>query len=70
MGAVGPLGPDYFRYGKNHAITMIFFHVAVPLFLPLFLVWGVCNWLSYKTAIPVQWPKEVLDAVGNPIAAP
>jgi hypothetical protein len=64
MGAVGPLGPGYKRYWKNHPISMVFFHLLFPLFLPMFLLWGLFNWLSYKTAIPVQWPKEVLDAIG------
>lgn len=70
MGAVGPLGPDYFRYWRNHAVVMIFFHLLFPLFLPMFLMWGLCNWLSYKTAIPVQWPQAVRDAVGDALDYP
>ena len=64
MGAVGPLGPGYNKFWKNHPTAMIFFHVMFPLFLPIFLLWGLFNWLSYKTAIPTQWPQEVLDAIG------
>ena len=45
-------------------MAMMLFHVMFPLFLPMFLLWGLFNWLSYRTAIPVQWPKEVRDAVG------
>lgn len=28
------------------------------------LLWGTGNWLFYKTAVPVRWPKEVLEALG------
>lgn len=66
MGAVGPFGPGYKSFWKNHPIAMVFFHLTFPVFLPLFTLWGLLNWLSYKTAITVQWPKEVLDAIGTP----
>ena len=64
MGAVGPMGPGYVRNWKNHPVGMVFFHLILPFSLPLFLLWGLFNWLSYKTAIPVRWPKEVLNAIG------
>ena len=64
LGIDGPLGPGYNKFWKNHPTAMIFFHVMFPLFLPMFLLWGLFNWLSYKTAIPTQWPQEVLDAIG------
>ena len=34
-----------------------------PLMGTMFLLWGTGNWLSYKTATPIKWPQEVLDAV-------
>jgi hypothetical protein len=69
MGAVGPIGPKYMNYWKNHAILMVFLHVLCPVSVPLLLLWGLFNWLSYKTAIQVQWPKEVLEAVGPALNA-
>ena len=70
MGAVGPIGPDYFSLWKTQRGTMIFYHVLFPFFLPMFLLWGLFNWLSYKTATPIQWPQEVLDAVQSEPANP
>jgi hypothetical protein len=63
MGAVGPIGPEYFLEWKKQRAMMILYHVLFPLFLPMFLLWGFFNWLSYKTAIPVYWPPEVMGAV-------
>jgi hypothetical protein len=63
MGAVGPIGPEYFLEWKKHRAMMILYHVLFPLFFPMFLLWGLFNWLSYKTAVPVYWPPEVMDAV-------
>ena len=70
MGAVGPIGPDYFSLWKTQRGTMIFYHVLFPFFLPMFLLWGLFNWLSYKTATPIQWPQEVLGAVQSEPANP
>ena len=63
MGAVGPIGPDYFSLWKTQRGTMIFYHILFPFFLPMFLLWGFFNWLSYKTATQIHWPQEVLDAI-------
>jgi hypothetical protein len=70
MGAVGPIGPDYFSLWKTQRGTMIFYHILFPFFLPMFLLWGLFNWLSYKTATPIHWPQEVLDAVQSEPASP
>lgn len=70
MGAVGPIGPRYMSYWRDNPVFMVFMHVLFPLFVPMLLFCGLFNWLSYKTAIPVQWPKEVLDAIGLPTAPP
>lgn len=70
MGAVGPIGPDYFSLWKTQRGTMIFYHLLFPFFLPMFLLWGLFNWLSYKTATPIHWPQEVLDAVQSEPAVP
>lgn len=70
MGAVGPFGPEYFSLWKTQRGTMIFYHALLPFFLPMFLLWGLFNWLSYKTATPIHWPQEVLDAVQPEPASP
>ncbi len=42
-------------------------HLRSTLMLPLAVLMATTNWLSYKTAYPVQWPQEVLDKVGPPV---
>ena len=66
LAAVGPIGPSYAKWWKNQAAFMILIHVVFPFFVPLFLLWGFFNWLSYKTATRIQWPREVIEAVGTP----
>ncbi|TVO58815.1 DUF6708 domain-containing protein [Denitromonas halophila] len=39
-----------------------------PVFGPMIFLSGIGNYLAYKTSMPVQWPREVLDAVGEPLA--
>jgi len=65
LGAVGPIGPKYVQWWKDQLPFMILIHVLFPFFVPFFLLWGFFNWLSYKTATPVEWPQEVLDTVGS-----
>jgi hypothetical protein len=42
--------------------------VLFPVFGPMIFLSGIGNYLAYKTSTPVQWPQEVLDAVGEPLA--
>ena len=63
LGAVGPIGPDYVTKWKTESGSMILYHVLFPLFMPMFLLWGFLNWLSYKTAFDVQWPSAVVNEV-------
>lgn len=60
---VGPVGPAYTRTWKSVPFFMVVYHLLFPLFVPLFFFWGIFNWLSYKTATPIAWPQEVLDAI-------
>lgn len=64
MGAVGPIGPEYFQQWRTLTPLMVIYHVLFPLFLPMFLLLGLFNWLSYKTATPIRWPDEIRQAVG------
>lgn len=63
LAQVGPVGPNYAATWKSWPLVMVFYHLLFPFFVPLFFFWGVFNWLSYKTATPVAWPKEVVNAV-------
>lgn len=69
MGAVGPIGPGYVTQWKNHMAMMCFYHALFPFFLPMSLMWGVFNWLSFKTATPITWPNELVDTIGDDCAA-
>jgi hypothetical protein len=68
LGETGVFGPGYFKRWKEMTGIMVFMHLASPITLPMFLLWGTGNWLSYKTAIAVDWPKEVKEAVGEATA--
>ena len=63
MGTVGPFGPRYMIWWREHRISMVLFHLLAPVTVPMFVLWGFLNWLSYRTAIKTQWPPEVLSAV-------
>ena len=63
MGAVGLLGPNYFQHWRELPVVTLALHLTFPATIPFLLLWGTGNWLSYKTAIPVQWPEEVVRAV-------
>ena len=60
---VAPVGPAYARTWKTLPLLMVFHHLTLPLCVPVFFFWGIFNWMSYRTATPIAWPQEVLDAV-------
>ena len=64
MGAVGPFGSNYFKFWRESPVYTLFMHLIFPAVFPMFFLWGTGNYLSYRTAIPVQWPAEVLAAMG------
>jgi hypothetical protein len=64
LGAVSVFGPGYVRRWRESPLLMGFMHLLSPLMLPLALLMATTNWLSYKTAYPVQWPAEVLQKIG------
>ena len=63
MGTVGPFGPRYMIWWREHKVSMPLFHLLAPVTVPMFVLWGFLNWLSYCTAIKVEWPPEVLSAI-------
>lgn len=67
VGAVGAFGPRYRQHWKNSPGITLISHLILPLSLPMNWLWGLGHWLSFKTAISVDWPEEVKRAVGRPI---
>lgn len=63
VGVVGPFGTNYGRWWREQLPFMLLIHILFPFFVPFFLLWGFLNWLSYMTALPVNWPQEVLTAI-------
>jgi len=64
LGAVSVFGPGYVKRWQDSPIWMSLMHFLSPLMLPLAILMATTNWLSYKTAYPVQWPDEVIQKVG------
>jgi len=64
LGAVGPFGSNYWKFWRDSPLYTIFMHLIFPISLPMFFLWGTGNYLSFKTAIAVHWPAEVLTAIG------
>jgi len=67
MGEVGVFGPKYFESWREHFGMTLISHIGIVVFLPMNLLWGTGNWLSYKTARPVNWSPEVISAIGPKI---
>jgi hypothetical protein len=65
MGAVGPFGSNYFKFWRDAPLYTLFMHLISPAVFPMFFLWGTGNYLSYRTEFSVQWPTEVLAAVGS-----
>ena len=66
---VSPLrGRSFFRWVSEEPFYAFVLAVASPAYLIMLPLWGIGNYLAYKTSTPVQWPQEVLDAVGEPPA--
>lgn len=57
-------GGGYWERWREQTFLSIIIHLASPLLFPMGIIWGTGNWLSRKTARPVTWPQEVLDAIG------
>lgn len=64
IGAVGPVGPRFGLWWKKTPKTTVFLVLISLVMWPFFLAWGICNWLSHKTMISVNWPDEVLQQIG------
>lgn len=62
-----PYVREYFRWWGKNLPFMLLFHALFPITVPLALIFAFFNWLARKTAIELEWPQEVLDAVGPPL---
>ena len=59
-------GWTFWEWGKTYPWRVFTVIVLFPLFVPMYALWGLGNWLAYKTASPYYWPQEVLQIVGPP----
>lgn len=64
MGLVGPFGPKYLAWWKQHPGLTLAVHILLPITIPVYLLWSLFNWLSYATEQKVVWPQKVLDTLG------
>ena len=61
---ISPLRRTYWEWWREQLPLMLLAHVLFPISIPFVLLWLFFNWLSEKTARPVEWPPEVIEAVG------
>jgi hypothetical protein len=67
FGVVGPLGPRFMYWWREHRFLTLFVFASLPFSLPFLTVWGICNWISHKTMRKTVWPDEVHRRIGKPI---
>jgi hypothetical protein len=60
----------FLRFCRNQKFIAALLIVLFPVTLPGAISITFFSWLSYKTMIPIQWPKYVKDAVGEPLTIP
>jgi len=65
-----PLRRRYWAAWVDEFPMMLLIHVLFPVTVPLGALWLFFNWLSMVTSRPIEWPPEVIAAVGPEIAAP
>ncbi|MEO5934869.1 MAG: DUF6708 domain-containing protein [Duganella sp.] len=66
MAQSGPYGKTLKSWWKNARFLTILGFVFFPITIPIFTLLGIFSWLSYVTSTPIQWPSEVLSAIGKP----
>ena len=62
---MGPYGRSLGTWWRVQKVMTISAYVFKPILVPGCIVLAICTWLSYKTALPLDWPTEVLDAIGS-----
>lgn len=61
-------GGGFRQWFRNGSLIPWMVILLFPVFGPMIFLSGIGNYLAYKTSTPVRWPREVLDAVGEPLA--
>jgi len=64
-----PFHPWYWRAWRDELPMMLLAHVVFPVTIVLGGLWLFFNWLAVATSRPIEWPPEVVTAVGPGIAA-
>ena len=67
---ISPLRSTYWSWWREQLPLMLLAHVLFPISIPFVLLWLFLGWLSEKTSRPIEWPPEVVAAVGPDVAAP
>ena len=64
-----PFQPWYWQAWREELPIMLLAHALFPLTIVFGGLWLFFNWLSVATSRPIEWPPEVVAAVGPEIAA-
>jgi hypothetical protein len=64
-----PFSPTYWQAWREELPMMLLAHVVFPVTIVLGGLWLFFNWLAVATSRPIEWPPEVVAAVGLEIAA-
>jgi hypothetical protein len=66
LASVGPYGENFKTLWNDHKIWLAIIIIFYPLLFFIMTPIGIFSWISYKTAIPIRWSQEIMDAVGKP----
>lgn len=64
-----PLSKRYWRWWVTAPHVMVLLHVVFPVTVVAGGLWLFFRWLSLRTSKPIEWPPEVVAAVGPEVAA-
>ena len=67
---VTPLGKPYWEWWREQFPLMLLAHALLPLTVVFIGLWVFFGWLAVKTSKSIEWPPEVVAAVGADVAAP
>ena len=67
---VTPLGKPYWEWWREQFPLMLLAHALLPLTVVFIGLWVFFGWLAVKTSKPIEWPLEVVAAVGPDVAGP
>lgn len=61
---ISPFRRTYWEWWREQLPLMLLAHVLFPISIPFLLLWLFLGWLGEITARPIEWPAEVVEAVG------